>query len=265
MRRVAFGVQYDGAAFSGWQSQLHGSTVQDTLERALATFTGTPLRIIAAGRTDTGVHALGQVVHFDTELQRLEFSWVRGINALLPRSVAVMWAREVSADFHARFSASQRHYEYVLFIGPVRPPHFVGRAGWLHTPLDVDAMCEAATCLLGEHDFSAFRSSQCQARSPLKHMRRLDIAARGGFIHFRFSADAFLHHMVRNIMGCLVAIGRGKYPPGWLAEVLESRDRRVAASTFMPDGLYLMRVDYPERFAIPAPDAACLPGDHRWE
>ncbi|WP_207004719.1 tRNA pseudouridine(38-40) synthase TruA [Trinickia mobilis] len=262
--RIALGIQYDGTAFCGWQSQPHGKTVQDELERALREFAQAPLSTVVAGRTDTGVHGLGQVVHFDTDLDRAEFSWVRGTNAFLPETVAVQWAKVVPETFHARFSAFERTYYYALYVNPVRSPMLAGRAGWTHTPLDVEAMRAAAACLIGEHDFSAFRSSECQAKTPVKHLYEIDIRAQGDLIHFRFRANAFLHHMVRNLMGCLVAVGRGRYPVAWLSEVLASRDRNRAAPTFMPEGLYLAHVGYPETFAVPPTHLGSVPWSDVW-
>jgi tRNA pseudouridine38-40 synthase len=264
MTRIALGIQYDGSAFCGWQSQPHGKTVQDELERALREFAQTPLQTVVAGRTDTGVHGLGQVVHFDTELDRTDFSWVRGTNAFLPKSVAVQWAKPMPDTFHARFSAFERTYYYALYVHPVRSPMLAARAGWVHTPLDVDAMRAGVACLIGEHDFSAFRSSECQAKTPVKHLYQIDVRQQGSFIHFRFRANAFLHHMVRNLMGCLVAIGRGRYPATWMAEVLASRDRNQAAPTFMPDGLYLAQVGYPDEFAVPAAQSGSVPWNTVW-
>ncbi len=251
--RIALGLQYNGALLSGWQSQPSGNTVQDALERALAAFTRTSIPTIVAGRTDAGVHALNQVVHFDTEIKRAEFSWVRGVNAFLPDSIAVQWARAVPDAFHARFSAVERGYDYVLYIHRVRAPLLADRAGWIHTPLDIDAMRAAARALIGMHDFSAFRSSECQAKSPVKHLYALDIETQGAVIFFRFRANAFLHHMVRNMMGCLLAVGRGRQPVDWMRAVLEARDRRTAAPTFMPDGLYLTHIRYSDEFGLPAP------------
>ncbi|MEQ5844029.1 tRNA pseudouridine(38-40) synthase TruA [Paraburkholderia acidicola] len=262
--RVALGVQYDGSAFCGWQSQPHGKTVQDALERALREFAQTSLPTVVAGRTDTGVHGLGQVVHFDTELTRDDFSWVRGTNAFLPPTVAVQWAKPMPDTFHARFSAFERTYYYVLYVHPIRSPMLTGRAGWIHTSLDVDAMRTAAAFLIGEHDFSAFRSSECQAKTPVKHLHQIDVRQQGDFIHFRFRANAFLHHMVRNLMGCLVAIGRGRHKAEWLAEVLAGKDRSRAAPTFMPDGLYLAQVGYPEAFAVPPAQSGSVPWSTVW-
>jgi len=264
MTRVALGVQYDGSAFCGWQSQPHGRTVQDALERALREFAQTPLATVVAGRTDTGVHGLGQVVHFDTALDRAPFSWVRGTNAFLPSTIAVQWAKPMPDTFHARFSAFERIYYYALYVHPVRSPMLAARAGWVHTPLDVDAMRAAAAYLIGERDFSAFRSSECQAKSPVKHLYQIDVRPQGDFIHFRFRANAFLHHMVRNLMGCLVAIGRGRHAPEWLADVLASRDRNRAAPTFMPEGLYLAHVGYPETFAVPPAHLGSVPWSDVW-
>jgi len=262
--RIALGIQYDGAAFHGWQAQPHGKTVQNVLEQALRQFAGGPVQTVVAGRTDTGVHGLGQVVHFDTPLARSEFSWVRGANAFLPPTVAVQWAQAVDDNFNARFDAFERTYYYVLYNHPVRSALLDGRVGWVYVPLDIALMREAAGHLLGHHDFSSFRSSECQAKSPEKHVYEISIEPRGHFIHFRFRANAFLHHMVRNFMGSLLAVGRGRYPPAWLAEVRDCRDRRVAAPTFMPDGLYLAQVGYPAHFAIPQPNLAAFPWSDVW-
>jgi len=249
--RIALGVEYDGHPFCGWQSQADGRTVQDTLQHVLSRLAGEPVAVIAAGRTDTGVHALEQVVHFDTSAERPLTAWVRGANALLPASIAVLWAHPVADEFHARFSAHGRSYRYLLINRPVRPAIHANKVGWFHAPLDVSAMQRASQCLLGEHDFSAFRAAQCQARSPVKHLQQLDISRHGEMLVFDFSADAFLHHMVRNIVGCLVYVGKGKYPPDWLSGVLASRERSLAAPTFAPDGLYLARIRYETKWGLP--------------
>ena len=249
--RFALGVEYDGRPYCGWQSQAQGLTVQDTLQYALSQISGEAISVIAAGRTDTGVHALEQVVHFDTSAQRPLSAWVRGANALLPDSIAVLWAHPVPDEFHARFSAHGRSYHYVLINRATRPALHAGKVGWYHAPLDVVAMQAAAQFLLGEHDFSAFRAAQCQAKSPLKHLRQLDISRQGDTLIFEVSADAFLHHMVRNIVGCLVYVGKGKHPPEWLIEVLDSRERSIAAPTFAPDGLYLRGVQYDAKWGLP--------------
>jgi tRNA pseudouridine38-40 synthase len=254
--RIALGVEYDGSPFFGWQSQAEGRTVQDTLQSALSQIAGEQpagerISVIAAGRTDTGVHALEQVVHFDTRVERPLSAWVRGVNALLPDSVAVRWAHPVPDEFHARFSAHGRSYRYLLLNRAVRSAIHAGKAGWFHTPLDVASMQAAALHLLGEHDFSAFRAAECQARSPVKHLHQLDIRRQDEMLVFDVSADAFLHHMVRNIVGCLVYVGKGKYPPDWLAEVLSGRERSLAAPTFAPDGLYLRSIKYEAKWGLP--------------
>ncbi len=249
--RIALGVEYDGSPYCGWQSQADGKTVQDTLQHALSQIAGEPISVTAAGRTDTGVHALEQVVHFDTGVERPLTAWVRGTNALLPASIAVLWVHPVPEKFHARFSAQARSYRYVLINRPSRSAVHHGKVGWFHVPLDVGQMREAATYLLGEHDFSAFRSSECQARTPVKNLAQLDIEKQGDTIIFDLTADAFLHHMVRNIVGCLVYIGKGKHSPQWMKEVLENRNRNMAAPTFAPDGLYLRRITYDAKWGLP--------------
>jgi tRNA pseudouridine38-40 synthase len=249
--RIALGVEYDGSQFFGWQSQTGGHTVQDALQAALSSIAGEPIAIIAAGRTDAGVHALEQVVHFETSVERPLSAWVRGVNALLPKSVAVLWAHHVPEEFHARFSAQARSYQYVLINRPSRSAVHHGKVGWFHMPLDVIAMREAAQYLLGEHDFTSFRSSQCQAKTPLKNLAQLDIRQQGDTLIFELTANAFLHHMVRNILGCLLYVGKGKHPPQWLREVLEGRDRKFAAPTFTPDGLYLRHITYDTKWGLP--------------
>ncbi|MGO3132878.1 MAG: tRNA pseudouridine(38-40) synthase TruA [Alcaligenes sp.] len=251
MRRIALGVCYEGTSWLGWQSQAGGNTVQDVLEQALGRFTAQSVSTICAGRTDTGVHALNQVVHLDTTAERTLESWVRGLNALLPDSISVQWANEVPDDFHARFSAQGRHYVYLLRQHRVRSPLLQGRVAWVYRPLDLAQMQEAAQHLVGQHDFSAFRSSQCQAASPVRTMTHIQIEQQGDFFLFRFSANAFLHHMIRNLMGMLVYIGQGRQPPSWVLHLLAQRDRRLSAPTFDASGLYLAGVDYPEQFGIP--------------
>lgn len=249
--RIALGIEYDGSAFAGWQSQAHHRTVQDVLEAALSTVADSAVRTVCAGRTDAGVHALGQVVHFDTEVLRPEMAWVRGVNAHLPSAVAVRWATPVEAEFHARFSALSRTYSYFLLNRPVRPALLHGRVGWFHAPLDLDAMVAASQFLIGEHDFSAFRAAECQAKSPVRTVQELNIRRQGDVICFEITANAFLHHMVRNLVGALVYVGKGRYPSEWLAEVLAGRDRRRAAPTFDAAGLYFVRVGYEERWRLP--------------
>lgn len=254
MKRIALGIQYDGAPWQGWQTQLSRNTVQDRLEAALRRFTTEEISTVCAGRTDSGVHALEQVVHFDTNAERENFSWVRGVNSFLPPSIAVRWACEASGGpdgFHARFSASARTYQYLLYNHPVRSPLLAGRTGWAFHPLDVDAMQLAAQALLGKHDFSAFRSIECQARTPVRTMHDLQVQRHGNMVVFTIKANAFLHHMVRNIVGSLIFVGKGRKPPEWLGEVLKGADRSVAAPTFMPDGLYLVKIDYDEAWRLP--------------
>lgn len=248
--RFALGIEYDGTGWNGWQTQPHGNTVQDALERALAEFTAHPHDTTCAGRTDAGVHAKGQVVHFDTAIDRPDWSWVRGLNALLPETIAVRWATPVPDDFHARFSARSREYVYRIFHCATRSPLQSRYATWFYRPLDLAAMQAAAPAVVGEHDFSAFRSSECQAASPIRQLHELEITRLGSLIEFRLAANAFLHHMVRNLVGSLIEVGRGAQSPEWLAELLASRDRTRAARTFPPQGLCLERVHYD--FALPS-------------
>jgi len=250
--RIGLGIEYAGDVFCGWQSQPSGCGVQDALERALGEIAGEPVTTIAAGRTDAGVHATSQIVHFDTAKERPITAWIRGVNTFLPKDAGILWAQSVVGDFHARFAATARHYTYLLLARPERPALNARRVGWYHAPLDVDAMRVAAAHLAGTHDFSAFRAAECQAKSPVKTLTRIDVGTQGSLIRFDFSADAFLHHMLRNIVGSIVYVGAGKHPPAWIGELLVARDRTRAAPTFAPDGLYLAGADYPSRFALPA-------------
>lgn len=249
--RLALGLSYRGGAYLGWQSQPGGRTVQDRLEAALGSFAAVPVHTVCAGRTDAGVHALNQVVHIDAPVQRELFSWVRGTNRYLETDIAVQWCRPVGADFDARRSALGRRYRYLLLQSPVRPSVETGLCGWSFKPLDLGAMRAAAAQLIGEHDFSSFRAAQCQALSPVKTMRAIQIERRGAYWRFDFDASAFLHHMVRNLMGCLLAVGEGREPPGWMAEVLKARSRDAAAPTFAAEGLYFLGPYYDARHAIP--------------
>lgn len=225
--------------------------MQDALEPALTSIAGMEISTTAAGRTDTGVHARLQVVHFDTDAKRPPSAWVRGVNALLPDSVAVLWSHEVPGDFHARYGAVARTYRYELLNRPVRPALCARYAGWFHLALDVEKMREAAALLVGEHDFSAFRSAECQAKSPVRTIHRLEISKQDERISFVIRANAFLHHMVRNIVGTLVYVGKGKHPPQWVHQVLKSRNRAKAAPTFGPEGLYLERIEYQPKWGLP--------------
>jgi tRNA pseudouridine38-40 synthase len=250
--RIALGLEYDGTAFCGWQTQPGGCGVQDHLQKALAAFTGADaVEVTAAGRTDAGVHAAAQVVHFDSEAEREEASWVRGPNSLLDPHLRVLWGKPVASDFHARYSARSRTYRYLLMDEPVAPAMLAGRVGWFHRPLDASAMQRAAAALVGEHDFSAFRDAQCQAKSPVRLLHEARIERRGNLVDFTFRANAFLHHMVRNLVGALVYVGAGRQPEPWIAELLAARDRKLAAPTFAPDGLYLAAIEYDASFALP--------------
>jgi tRNA pseudouridine38-40 synthase len=249
--RLALGISYNGQAYQGWQSQPSGQTVQDQLEAALGKITTRKVSTLCAGRTDAGVHGLMQVVHFDTPIDRATSSWVRGTNAFLPRDIAVEWAQVVPETFHCRASALSRRYAYVLRESVVRPSVDTGRIGWVYRPLDMDAMKLAAAHLLDEHDFSSFRASSCQALTPVKTIQRIDISRRGAYWRFEFEADAFLHHMIRNIMGCLIAVGQHKQPPDWMKEVLLARNRDAAAPTFSPDGLYFLGPRYAPQWGLP--------------
>jgi tRNA pseudouridine38-40 synthase len=250
--RIALGVEYDGAPYCGWQSQINQCGVQDFVEKAIAQIAEHEMRIHAAGRTDTGVHAMMQVVHFDTETARPDSAWVRGVNAFLPDSIRVLWAKIVDDEFHARFSATQRSYQYLLANRATAPAIKAQQAGWYHLPLDIKAMQEGIAYLRGEHDFSAFRASECQAKSPIKNLQVASIQAHGDFFVFNFSANAFLQHQVRNMIGALVYVGNGKNPPKFINELLEQKDRTLSPPTFSPNGLYLAGVAYDEKFALPS-------------
>ncbi len=254
--RIALGVEYCGTAFRGWQSQAGGGTVQDALESALAEIAGRPVGVLCAGRT----HATHQVVHFDATVDRPATAWVRGVNSNLPEGVAVRWAQPVDGEFHARFSARGRRYRYLLLNRPQRPGLWQGRVGWFHWPLDLAAMQDACVRLQGEHDFSAFRAAQCQAKSPIKHMSSASVRQCGNMFVFDFEASAFLHHMVRNLVGTLIAIGKGGRAPGWVDELLLAGDRREAAPTFSPDGLYFRGPVYEAHWGLPDPDDDFLDG-----
>lgn len=251
MVRLALGISYNGQNYQGWQSQPSGQTVQDRLENALSRFTQQPVSTVCAGRTDAGVHALMQVIHFDTPLERAENAWVRGPNSFLPEDIAVQWARVVPPTFHCRASAQSRRYVYIVLQSSVRPSLETGRVGWVHGALDQQRMRQAAAYLLGQQDFTSFRASECQARSPVKNLMRLNIERAGAYWRFEFEADAFLHHMIRNIMGCLLMVGDGRRDPQWVEEVLQAKDRVAAAPTFSPCGLYFMGPRYHADWKLP--------------
>lgn len=249
--RIALVLEYDGSGFHGWQSQPSGRTVQDAVEVALSTIAASTIRVVAAGRTDTGVHALYQVLHFDTEAQRPTSAWVRGANALLPDGIAILWASQVPHEFHARYCAVERCYLYILLNHPVRPGLGSGNIGWFHEPLDLESMRSAAQMLVGAHDFSAFRAAECQALSPVRNLTKLDIQRHGDIIVYEIRANAFLHHMVRNIVGCLVYVGKGKHSPEWIKVLLGARNRTAAAPTFPAAGLYLAGIRYDAKWNLP--------------
>jgi tRNA pseudouridine38-40 synthase len=252
--RIAVGVEYDGSAYAGWQSQAGIRTVQQVTEQALACIADAPVALVCAGRTDAGVHASGQVAHFDTAASRQARSWVLGANSELPPDVSLSWALPVPQHFHARYSAEARTYRYLILNRTARSGLHAGRSTFIHRPLDVQRMAEGATALHGEHDFSAFRSSECQAKSPVRRLERLSVQRRGDWVVIEATANAFLHHMVRNIAGLLIAIGRGDAPPGFAQEVLAGRDRTRNAATAAAAGLYLAAVRYPAAFGLPAGD-----------
>ncbi|MEZ5566215.1 MAG: tRNA pseudouridine(38-40) synthase TruA [Gammaproteobacteria bacterium] len=252
-QRYAIGLEYDGSAFFGWQSQSHARNVQDALNNAVSIVANEAISTAVAGRTDTGVHACGQVAHFDTCAERSLRSWLLGINSNLPADVAVQWVREVPAGFHARYSAQSRTYHYVLLIREVRSPLDRHRAWCRRGPLAEEAIVAAAAFLLGEHDFSAFRGAGCQARSPIRRLHAVDVSRRADDLSVTICANGFLYHMVRNIVGALVKVGSGEVPPDWIAELLAGRDRRQGAPTAPAEGLYLAKVNYPPEFGLPEP------------
>jgi len=249
--RIALGLEYDGRGFCGWQSQPDGCGVQDALEHGLRQVAGSPVRAVSAGRTDSGVHAAMQVVHFDPVVERPMSAWVRGTNSATPAALSVLWARQVPSEFHARYSATARAYTYLLLNRPVRAGLAHGRVGWFHRPLDVEAMRQAARLLIGTHDFSAFRAAECAAKTPVRRLDAIAIERRGDLVVFRLRANAFLQHMVRNLVGSLVYVGKGKYASQWIADVLASRDRSQCAPTFAPDGLYLTGIEYDKVWDLP--------------
>ncbi|ROV56090.1 tRNA pseudouridine(38-40) synthase TruA [Neisseria chenwenguii] len=253
IQRWALTLSYDGSLFFGWQKQADGLlTVQTALEQALGKIACHPVCVTVAGRTDTGVHATAQVVHFDTTAIRSPQAWIRGVNANLPRGIAVLTAQTVASDFHARFDAFGRRYRYLLQSAPVRSPLLIGRAGWTHHRLDTVKMKQAAALLVGEHDFSSFRAAQCQAKSPVKTIYRARISGNPEWISLDLHGNAFLHHMVRNIMGALVYVGSGRLSVAEFSGLIEAKSRLKAPPTFMPDGLYLTGVDYPPEYGIAA-------------
>lgn len=252
MARIALGIEYDGSAYCGWQRQTHARSVQGEVERALSNIADHEVHLTSAGRTDAGVHALMQVAHFDTHAVRPEQAWVRGGTTEGPADISILWARRVPDAFHARFDALSRSYLYRILNRPVRPALDRLRACWVRRPLDADVMHAAAQALVGEHDFSAFRAAECQSTSPMRRLLAVSVVRSGEFVHIELRANAFLHHMVRNVAGSLIAVGNGDRPPAWVARVLESRDRTQAGVTAPPQGLYFAGVEYPAELGLPS-------------
>lgn len=251
VQTVALGIEYAGQNYFGWQTQPEGNTVQDVLEGALCRFLTVPVATICAGRTDRGVHATHQVVSIASPFRRAPASWIRGVNTFLPDDIAVKWACEVPEGFHARFDALSRTYQYWIFNHPVRSPVMHGKTGWVWRPLDAEKMHEAAQILVGEHDFSSFRAAECQAATPVRTVKHITVRRQGALIGVEISANAFLQHMVRNIVGSLIYVGTGRESVQWLADVLHAKSRAVAAPTFDPSGLYLTGVEYPSQLELP--------------
>lgn len=249
--RLALGVEYAGSAYAGWQRQPHAPSVQADLERALSLVATHPVDVVCAGRTDTGVHALAQVIHFDTAVVRPLRAWVLGTNSELSPEVAVQWAAIVPDDFHARYSALARTYRYLILNRATRSPVFRQRAWWVRAPLDAERMHATAQVFVGQHDFSAFRAAGCQSRVPVRRLASLSVRRDGELLTVEVTANAFLHHMVRNLVGTLVEVGDGSRPPEWVAGVLAARDRRLSGPTAPPDGLYFAQVRYDARFGLP--------------
>lgn len=250
--RIALGIEYDGSAYCGWQYQDGVATVQAVVEDALSRVANETVRVITAGRTDTGVHATGQVVHLETDVVRSEFSWLRGTTRYLPDTVTVLWAKYVADDFHARFSAIERSYRYLILNRRERPAILNKKVTWEYRQLDASLMQQAAEYLVGRHNFNAYRAVACQAKSPVRELRELSVQREGEFVVITARADAFLHHMIRNIAGVLCSIGAGEMPPAWAGEVLASCDRTCGGVTAPPDGLYLKEITYPEKYRIPS-------------
>ena len=251
--KIALGIEYDGSRFYGWQRQQEVASVQGCLEQALSKVANEPVTVFCAGRTDAGVHATGQVVHFETRAQRADAAWTMGVNANLPDEVAVRWVTGVAEDFHARFSATARRYRYIIYNHPYRPAVLSRGVTHFYHQLDASRMERAGHCLLGEHDFTSFRAVQCQSRTPWRNVHHLTVTRRGAYVVVDIKANAFVHHMVRNIVGSLMEVGCGHQPETWIEELLAARDRTLAAATAKAEGLYLVAVDYPPRFALPSP------------
>ncbi len=249
--RIALGIEYYGANYYGWQRQREVNSIQQELETALSKIANHPVEIQCAGRTDAGVNATGQVIHFETTVERQMSAWTLGVNAQLPDDIAVRWAKVVPDDFHARFTATARRYRYVIFNEPLRPAILSKGVSHYYHPLDAEKMHEAGQCLLGERDFTSFRAAQCQSNTPFRNVMALSVHRAGSYIILDIQANAFLHHMVRNITGSLLLVGTGEKDKEWLADVLEAKDRTIAGATAKAEGLYLVDVTYPEHYELP--------------
>ncbi len=249
--RIALGIEYNGADYYGWQRQREVDSVQAALEKALSVVADEPIEVFCAGRTDAGVHATNQVIHFETSATRPLKAWTMGTNANLPDSIAVKWSKHVEPAFHARFSATARRYRYIIYNEKLRPGIFYHGVSHYHMPLDAEAMHQAAQCLVGEHDFSSFRAAMCQSKSPFRYVHWVQVTRTGQHIVIDIKANAFVHHMVRNIAGSLIKVGAGEAEPGWIKQLLDAKDRTQAAATAKPNGLFLVAVDYPQEFGIP--------------
>jgi len=256
-QRYAACIEYCGVEYSGWQRQKNAPSVQAAVEQAISQVANHDVTVTTAGRTDTGVHGIGQTIHFDSTSQREEYNWLRGINTALPNDISLIWCKPVADDFHARFGALQRSYRYILLNRPVQPSYLSGRVTWYHNSLSIDRMQQAAVSLLGTHNFSAFRAAGCQSKNPVKALRRLDVCQQGQWFWFDLTADGFLHHMVRNIVGVLCKIGTGEADINWARTVMESRDRKVGGVTFPPHGLYFAKVEYDPKYRLPPPPDVC--------
>lgn len=257
VQRYAACIEYCGVEYSGWQRQKNAPSVQAAVENAISQVANHDVTVTTAGRTDTGVHGIGQIIHFDSNSHREEYNWNRGINTALPRDISLIWCKSVAADFHARFSARQRSYRYILLNRDVRPSYLSGRVTWYRNALSIERMQQAAASLLGKHDFSAFRAAGCQSKNPVKELRQLDVHQQGEWFWFDVTADGFLHHMVRNLVGVLCKIGTGEAEITWAKTVLDSRDRKIGGVTFPPDGLYFAKVDYDPKYRLPPPPPVC--------
>ena len=256
--RIAAMVEYDGSQYHGWQFQTGLRTIQQRIEEALSRVADETIQVVCAGRTDTGVHATGQIIHFDTQKQRTMRAWIHGANSYLPKDICIKWASEVPESFHARYSALSRGYRYIILNTPIRPALLRSNVTWQYHSLDYKLMHEAGQSLLGEQDFTSFRSVECQSNTPMRNIQSLKVERRNHWIIIDLSANAFLHHMVRNIAGVLMAVGSGKRPISWVAEVLAAKDRKMGAETAPPYGLFLAEVRYPDEYGIIKPQSRPL-------